>query len=213
MPAAYKETKQMKLKAKSVVIFTALAFLAPAATAEEQSNQSKQLRNNVPLHQQSQIFFRADKLVGKSAQTPVAQDLGKIEEIAFNPEKGIYGIIKTENDQLVALPWSLVTAVTAKAVVFNTSAEALAGAPTFTDKEWSKLNDPQFTAKLDSHFQQSSAMGGSSDRGQQGVSAGQAQSQQAEAEAAKQTSVTETNALESGSATNAPAGSDSSQDQ
>lgn len=160
----------MNLTKKYALICTTLVVAATGTFAAEDSAQHHQ---NVPLQGQSQIFFRADKLVGQSAQTTVGQNLGKISEIVFNTEKGIYGIVKTDKDRLVAVPWTLVTAVTDKAVVFNTSPQALASAPSFTDKQWSKLNDPQFTQQLRSHFKQDdTSMGGSSAKDTEGVSSG-----------------------------------------
>lgn len=163
----------MNLTTRYALVCTTMMATATATFAADQG-EAGQHRQNVPLQGQSQIFFRADKLVGQSAQTTVGQNLGKITEIVFNTEKGVYGVIKTEKDRLVAVPWTLVTAVTDKAVVFNTSPQDVASAPTFTDKQWGKLNDPQFTQQLRSHFKvQDTSMGGSSAKGTEGVSSGQ----------------------------------------
>jgi hypothetical protein len=157
----------MKLQVTLAVACAVATMSLPAAYAQGSKQQQSNM-SSVPGHQQ--VFFRADQLIGRSAQTPVGQNLGDLKEIVFHPEKGIYGVVQTENDRLAALPWSLVTAVTDKAVVFNTSSQELANAPTFTDKQWSNLNDSQFTQQIDSHFEH--AMGGSSEQGASSSGAG-----------------------------------------
>jgi hypothetical protein len=154
----------------------AASLVIPTAVAQAQEAQAQESsKSNIPLQPgQEQVFFRADKLIGRSAQSPVGHNLGDIKEIVFNPEKGIYGIVQTKNDRLAALPWSLVTAVTEKAVVFNTSPQEMAGAPTFTEQQYANLNDPQFTRKIDNHFQR--AMGGSSEQNASGSGVGRSSS-------------------------------------
>lgn len=145
--------------------FIACASLLAATLVASAAESGHSPKTNVPLHGQSQIFFRADKLVGRTAQTPVGEPLGELKDIAFSPGKEIYGVVQSNNDRLIPLPWSLVTAVTEKAVIFNTTAQTLASAPSFTDKQWSKLNDPVFTSQLNSHFQHGTTGAGSSHAG------------------------------------------------
>lgn len=163
----------MRFSSKLGTVCLAFTVVASTALAQSQSSSaSSQQKSSLPLQAgQEQIFFKASDLIGRSAQTPTGQNLGDLSEIVFHPEKGIFGVVKTENDRLAALPWSMVTAVTDKAVVFKTSSQELAGAPTFTEKEWSRLNSPEFTQRIRTHFKQE-AMGGSSDQSQSSSSSG-----------------------------------------
>lgn len=101
---------------------------------------------------QAQVMFRASQLIGLEASSPQGQVLGKVAEIVFHPQIGIFGVIDMPNGRIVPVPWALLSAVTAHGLVFNTTAQAMNAAPSITGGEWADFNSPAFTHTILAYY-------------------------------------------------------------
>jgi hypothetical protein len=171
----------MKIKSTSIALCAAAALTAATAWAEQQSSQSGGSQNQALSQAQAQEFFRASKIVGKSAQDTSGQKLGSIKEIVFNKQGEILALVDVGNDRWATVPWQLVNTESAKGnqnLTLNTTAQALKAAPAVTKDQWGALDNPSFTQGIYAyyHLQPPTQTGGASTPG--GASQGQGSSEQ-----------------------------------
>lgn len=135
----------------------------PGSQTERQSSQQSQMNSPSTLHT-SQVLFRAKELIDRDVSTPQGHKVGKLQEIVFHPKVGVFGIVTLPNDRMAPIPWTLVSAVTPKALVVNTTMDSINAGPTISDKEWTQFNSPQFTQRIRNHYERQSetAQGGAS---------------------------------------------------
>jgi sporulation protein YlmC with PRC-barrel domain len=96
-----------------------------------------------------QALFRAKNLIGRQVQTTQGENLGRLTEIVFHPEVGIFAVVELDSKRLAPLPWAMVERLTGEQVVVSgTSKALLQGAPLIEDQQWDRLNDPAFTQKI-----------------------------------------------------------------
>lgn len=169
----------MKKKLSCVSLFLAIA-MAPAVAGpqaedsrdssaqsvsqSEQHSTQQSLSSSASTLHTSQVLFRAKELIDRDVSTPQGHKVGKLQEIVFHPKIGVFGIVTLPNDRMAPIPWTLVSAVTPKALVVNTTMDSINSGPTISDKEWAQFNSPQFTQRIKSHYERQSetAQGGAS---------------------------------------------------
>lgn len=170
----------MKLLAKSISCCTSLCLLAGTALAQTSQDQpssssssssSSSQQPGMSQSGQSQQFYHAKDLIGKSAKDTQGQKVGSIHDLIFNPQNGeTFAAIGVGSGRYALVPWQAmsVTGTSGKEeVTLNTSKDKLQSAPTVKSDEWQNLNNPSFTQSIYSHYnlQPPSAMGGAATPG------------------------------------------------
>ena len=119
---------------------------------------------------QSQEFFRASDLTGKTIQDNKGQKIGDVKYIVFNKQGEIFALTDIGNDRLAVVPWQVVNIPSAKGnqnLVINTTDKHVHSGPAVTKNQWSALDNPNFIQGVYSyyHIKSPTAQGGASSPG------------------------------------------------
>lgn len=136
----------------STSILTVCAVLAlSSAVAVEQNDTSSAAsaaQQNATLQQaNSQEFFRASDLIGKSTQDSKGTKVGDIKDITFNQQGEIFAFIDVGSGKYAVVPWQAINVATAKGrgnVALNATDQQLKAGPAVTKDQWGSVNNPKF---------------------------------------------------------------------
>lgn len=170
----------MEMTSTWIALCAVATLTASTVWADSQSSQSSSTQNPALSKAGSQEFFRASKVVGKTAQDAQGQKLGSIKEIVFNQQGEVLALVDVGHGRWATVPWQLVNTETAKGdqnVVLNTTAQALKSAPAVSKEQWGALDNPSFTQGVYAYFliQAPTQAGGAASPG--GAAQGQGSSQ------------------------------------
>lgn len=169
----------MKTPLKWMLCCTSLCLAASAlaqtdsgqssSSSSQPSSSSSQSSSTMQQTSQGQQFYHAKDLIGTEAKGANGERLGKIEDVAFNPQNGqTFAAIGVGSGRYALVPWQALTINEVSQGKYqaslNTTKDQLQSAPTVTKNDWQKLNDPSFAQSVYSHFnlQPPAAMGGTS---------------------------------------------------
>lgn len=167
----------MKSTTSILTICAALALSSSQAADQTDANSTSASQQNASLQQaNSQEFFRASDLIGKSTQDSKGAKVGDIKEITFNQQGEIFAFIDVGNGKYAVVPWQAINTATAKGrgnVTVNATEQQLKAGPAVTKDQWGSLNNPKFCQGCYAYYniQAPTATGGASSPG--GTSQGQ----------------------------------------
>jgi len=153
------------------------ALTAGSVFAQDQSSQnsstaspSSPTQGGTLQQAETQEFFRASNIIGKTAQDSKAQKLGSIKDVVFNQQGEIFAFVDIGGGKWAAGPWQVVNPNSAKGkdnVVLNTTQQQLKSAPSVAKDQWGALNNPAFAQGIYSYYQVQAptATGGASSPG------------------------------------------------
>lgn len=107
---------------------------------------------------------RTRKVVGRDVKNPRGEDLGKIEEVVLDVDRGrvayavlSFGGFAGMGDKLFAVPWSALGASSdGRAFVLNVDQGKLKNAPGFNKTSWPAMSEPRWSEELHSYYGQES---------------------------------------------------------
>ena len=105
-------------------------------------------------------IVKSEQVVGVNVQNTAGDDLGKVEEIILDKNKGnvryvvlSYGGFLGMGDKLFALPWEVFSYNDDEdCFVINVKEETLKNSEGFDKDNWPNFSDPQFGTRLHSHY-------------------------------------------------------------
>jgi sporulation protein YlmC with PRC-barrel domain len=152
------------------LVLTGTALAAGERQQQRDQQQMQQQRDQQRMQQQrgaavqpDQKVHRASEIIGSNIENRQGENLGEIEDLVVDPATGrisyavlSYGGVLGVGDRRTAVPF---TALNPKPddpekLVLNIERQRLEQAPSFESREWTELNDPNYTRKVDQFFQQ-----------------------------------------------------------
>lgn len=100
------------------------------------------------------VWQKASDLCGKDAHNTKNEDIGRISDLAIDPDAGrvLYGIL-SYNAKLYAVPMSALTLSNdGKKFVINVNKEDLNNMPSFTSTNWPNMADRQWATRAHEQF-------------------------------------------------------------
>jgi len=138
-------------------------FAGSADKEEAEAPQEKPGNKTVGDKVVYDAVYRVSSLKGLEVRNSKNQDLGQIEELAFDLRKGkvayaamSHGGVLGVGDKLFAVPFGAFTLkheTDEKFLVLNVSQEKFENAPGFDQEHWPNAADPQWRAELDNYYE------------------------------------------------------------
>jgi sporulation protein YlmC with PRC-barrel domain len=109
----------------------------------------------------SDMVLRANEIIGRTVVNPQGETLGKIEDLAIDPQQGevgyavlSHGGILGVNDKLFAVPWTAFESHQGKRCVLDVDKATLQNAPGFDKNRWPDMNDLKWNETVHKHYNQ-----------------------------------------------------------
>jgi sporulation protein YlmC with PRC-barrel domain len=109
----------------------------------------------------STLIVKSADVIGKTVVNERDERLGKIEDLAIDPQQGrvgyavlSFGGFLGAGDKLFAVPWPVLRPHTADQYVINVSKERLENAPGFAKSAWPDMHDLKWNETLHGYYQQ-----------------------------------------------------------
>jgi sporulation protein YlmC with PRC-barrel domain len=162
------------MKRLTTTVICIAGVLATTVIAQESQTQPGQRQPGISSSRDTTTYsatgrgmqVRASKVIGAEVKSSTSEELGKIEDVIFNPQSGRveFAVINWEN-KLVPIPFRLLsstgdaTAATPTAgmdrLTFTAQVDKdkLQNAPTISDRSrWSELQQGTFSQRVYSHY-------------------------------------------------------------
>lgn len=95
---------------------------------------------------------KASEIIGKKVNNPRGEELGEIEDLAIDPERGRVTFVvmdpKGADQKVIAIPINTFETFSGDAVTLNADKATIDKSVTFSDKEWNKLEDMRFASEV-----------------------------------------------------------------
>ena len=105
-------------------------------------------------NQRSTAWQKCSDLCGKEVRTMQTDDVGKLDDIAVDPNSGrlLYGILSYRS-KLFAIPWNALTLNSdAKQFVLNADKDQLTNGVSFSKDNWPNLADQSWATEIHAHY-------------------------------------------------------------
>jgi sporulation protein YlmC with PRC-barrel domain len=142
---------------KTLLLCTVVAFALQTSVAREHHQDQSE-------HKDKSI--RLSELMDADLKTQDGDNLGNLQDVLINPESGTIdfavvgrGGFLGIGERHVPVPWKSVKMESQDEFTVKVSSEQLKNAPTL-DRNYSNLEDPQFTSRINQYFQAQGAVGG-----------------------------------------------------
>jgi sporulation protein YlmC with PRC-barrel domain len=130
---------------------------------QRDQQQQQRMQQRGAAVQQDHKFHRASEIIGSNIENRQGENLGEIEDLVVDPATGrisyavlSYGGVLGVGDKRTAVPFNALNPKPddPEKLVLNIERQRLEQAPAFESREWTELNDPNYTRKVDQFFQQ-----------------------------------------------------------
>lgn len=137
-------------------------FAADTAGQDKETARKIQDNNQAQEQQETMPVRRASKTIGATVNNPKGEKLGRVEDLALDPEQGriAYAVLSISGvtgmaDKLIAIPWKALTMGNdSNHYTLDVDEKALRAAPNFDKNHWPDMANENWRQEIHDYYQQ-----------------------------------------------------------